>query len=191
MAEGNEHSSRRLRRGLPAEPLLERRLAFDPGSQKLVLSGVAKRRGALPQLYYRGIGELTYRSVTDLLAVPSDSEKCELMTNAWVLAPNSVLFCVVSEVGDRGLEQTRPVSHRCLLRLDLQQLQCTTWEDRHGELEGLMIAELTGTSASGDELFGVMGLRPAGGGAVSYHLTSMSWPTGAISTVAPLDDIFF
>lgn len=190
MAEGTDDpASRRLFRGLSAEPLLERRVVYDPSSATLLLGGTPKVRGALPQLYYRRLQDVEYRRFADL-AFEVQLGNDQVGVSTWALS-NGILFGVIVEAGPAVSERVKALAHRSLVRFELQTHEHETWEARHGSLLGAGIIELLGAEPSGAALYAAMGFPSSVSGAITYELTRLSWSTGAIERLAPFDETFF
>jgi hypothetical protein len=188
-----ERTSARVRRALPAEPLRERRLAYEPETRTLVLGGIPRGKHELPRLYYRKPEDSEYtNAVTALGQLITPAPGASLIVTTWILGWGSRLFFTVGEAGSVDPNGIRSVLHRGLVALSLSDNSQEIWESLHGERPDLVMSELIGSRGEDHSIFAVVGFRPnTHEGSVDYQIARISWLTGSVEQVAPLNDIFF
>lgn len=194
----HEHSAARVEAGLPVEPLLDRRLVFDAPTQTVILSGVAKRKGAMPQLYWRRLADSMYTSIVDQYreeiegGVELRGERAEYVVDTWTMSLASTLFCVVLEIEPPNGTRVRVMRCCGLLRLDLCTKQSAVWSAQSGELSDLVLSELVGPGETPDQVHAIVGYPTAERmGPVSYHVACLDFSARTVAKIGDFSRVYF
>ncbi|MFZ5895642.1 MAG: hypothetical protein ACOY0T_31585 [Myxococcota bacterium] len=169
--------------------MIARRLAFDHASLSLVLGGVERRPEALPDVFVRALDAERYTSISELISSRiGDTLHTRLAITSWCTT-ELTLFCAVAQA-THAEPNVHALRHIRLARVTLPDLQCTSWEEEHGSLDGLVISELV-AARNNSTLDGVTGFRSPIGGSVSYFVTTFDWKSGAVARIGAMPDVFF
>ncbi len=196
-AANNERFAAWVRRGLPPEPLVERRLQFDATTRTLVLHGAASRRGALPQLYFRKLGQPTYSSVSDIFRTWAGSREnqvsiqAETTVRTFVLVGSGSLVCLISQTrGPIAMDEGTPLYDCGLLKIGLSDSRCDLWPDLIFDGASCFVVELIGSDGDSDTFYAVVGVPSPGRiGPVGFHVAKLTWSSRGIEILAPHEDV--
>jgi len=193
----NERIAAWVRRGLPPEPLSERRLQFDAATRTLILHGTASRRGALPQLYFRSPDQPTYSSVSDVFRTWAESRENQVIiqgettVRSFVLVGSGSLVCLVSQTrGAIATEGGTPLYDCGLLKFELSDSRCDLWPDLIFDGASCFVVELIGSDGDSDTFYAVVGVPSPGGiGPVGFHVAKLTWSSRDVEILAPHEDV--
>jgi hypothetical protein len=176
--------------GLPAEPLLDRRLLFDPASRSLVLVFNVTRGGiAFPQVYVRGPEAPSYLSVTGLFSAEQNLGGDSIAVETPVLAGGGRLYCLFNSRGQRSTAGHVPIFSVGIGLVDLATQRTTMWPTP----SEFSATELIGSASDGSRVYAVVGVLTSApdGKRVNYGLGELDISAQTMQVVASLPTPFF
>jgi hypothetical protein len=184
------NAARQQALGLPAEPLLARRLLFDPTSRSLILSFHVTRAGVVfPQVYVRGPADMAYAPVTSFFPREENLNGDQIAVETPVLSVGGRLYCLFNSRGQRSAAGHVPIFSVGIGFVDLTTGHSCLWP----ATTEFSAIELVGSAADGSRVCAVVGLLETTpqGKRMNYAVGEFNVSERTFQLVAALSAPFF
>jgi hypothetical protein len=175
--------------GLPAEPLLSRRLLFDAASRSLILVFHLTRDGIpFPKVYLRGDGAPKYSEITSFFST-EDLRGESITAETPVLSAGGRLYCLFNRRGQRSAVGHVPIFVVGIGMVDLVTRHTSLWPV---PLD-FSVTELVGGAGDGSRVYAVVGVTKSTheGSLVDYGIGELDISGQTMRLVSSLPSPFF